>query len=159
MEMKYKVEPHVVKNLFTKSSHTFRVPEFQRNYVWKVSEKETSKRHVNLFLEDIDTSKTEDENYYIGNIITYSDDTVEHLLVDGQQRITTLALLFLAFRDFQNESDEGSENIKKVDEHLKFTQQHQGKEKIKHRLVVANTSGDNFISSLIEGTSLRKIEV
>jgi uncharacterized protein with ParB-like and HNH nuclease domain len=159
MEMKYKVEPHVVKNLFTKSSHTFRVPEFQRNYVWKVSEKETSKRHVNLFLEDMDNSRTDDENYYIGNIITYSDDTVEHLLVDGQQRITTLALLFLAFRDFQNESYEDIENIKKVDEHLKFTQQHQGKEKIKHRLVVANTSGDNFISNLIEGTSLRKIEV
>ena len=157
--MKYKVTPHVVKDLFTKSNHTFRVPEFQRNYVWKVNEKETSARHVNLFLEDIDTSQTEDENYYIGNIITYSDDNIEHLLVDGQQRITTLALLFLAFRDFQAENSETVENKKKVEEHLKFTQQNLGKEKIKHRLVVANTSGENFISKLIDGESLRKIEI
>ena len=159
MAMKYKVTPHVVKDLFTKSNHTFRVPEFQRNYVWKVNEKETSARHVNLFLEDIDNSQTEDENYYIGNIITYSDDNIEHLLVDGQQRITTLALLFLAFRDFQAENSEIVENKKKVEEHLKFTQQHLGKEKIKHRLVVANTSGENFISKLIDGESLRKIEI
>ena len=162
--MKYKVEPHIVGNLFTKSSHSFRVPEFQRNYVWKVNDQETSQqRHVNLFLEDIDTSKTEDENYYIGNIITYSEDTVEHLLVDGQQRITTIALLFLAFRDFQNENIENTENNTEnnieIDEHLKFTQQHLGKEQVKHRLVVANTSGENFISKLIDGTSLREIEV
>ena len=160
MSMKYKVEPHIVGNLFTKSSHSFRVPEFQRNYVWKVNDKETSQqRHVNLFLEDIDTSKTEDENYYIGNIITYSEDTIEHLLVDGQQRITTIALLFLAFRDFQNENIENTENNIEIDEHLKFTQQHLGKEQVKHRLVVANTSGENFISKLIDGTSLREIEV
>lgn len=158
MAMKYKVEPHIVKNLFTKSNHTFRVPEFQRNYVWKVSDKETSKRHVNLFLEDIDTSKSEDENYYIGNIITYSDNNIEHLLVDGQQRITTLSLLFLAFRDFQNDTSEGNKNIKNVDEHLRFNQQHLGKEQIQHRLVVANTSGDNFINKLIEGVSLKKIQ-
>lgn len=157
--MKYKVEPHVVKNLFSKTNSSFRVPEFQRNYVWKVSERETSKRHVNLFLEDIDIAKTEDENYYIGNIITYSEDTVEHLLVDGQQRITTLALLFLAFRNFQNENSQDDIELKIVDEHLKFKQQHQGKEEIKHRLVVANTSGENFISKLIEGESLKKIEV
>ena len=159
MAMKYKVEPHIVKNLFTKSNHTFRVPEFQRNYVWKVSDKETSKRHVNLFLEDIDTSKSEDENYYIGNIITYSDNNIEHLLVDGQQRITTLSLLFLAFRDFQSDINEGKKNIKNVDEHLRFNQQHLGKEQIQHRLVVANTSGDNFINKLIEGVSLKEIEV
>ena len=159
MNLKYKVTAHVVKDLFTKSNHTFRVPEFQRNYVWKVSEKPTGARHVNLFLEDITISKNEDENYYIGNIITYSEDNIEHLLVDGQQRITTLALLFLAFRDLQLENSEYFENKKNVDEHLKFNQQHLGKEETKHRLVVANTSGENFISKLIEGISLKKIEI
>ena len=159
MELQFKVEHHFVKNLFTKANHTFRVPEFQRNYVWKVSDKETSKRHVNLFLEDIDTSKSEVENYYIGNIITYSNDELEHLLVDGQQRITTLSLLFLAFRDFQNETIDESKPFKNVDEHLKFNQQHVGTEQIQHRLVVANTSGDNFMKKLIDGTSLKEIEV
>ena len=106
---------------------------------------------MNLFLEDIDTSKSEGENYYIGNIITYSNDEIEHLLVDGQQRITTLSILFLAFRDFQNEMIKGSKSLKNVDEHLKFNQQHLGKEQIQHRLVVANTSGDNFMKNLICG--------
>ena len=41
---------------------------------------------------------------------------------------------------------------------MRFNQQHLGKEQIQHRLVVANTSGDNFINKLIEGVSLNKIQ-
>ena len=67
--------------------------------------------------------------------------------------------MFLAFRDFQNETIDESKPFKNVDEHLKFNQQHVGTEQIQHRLVVANTSGDNFMKKLIDGTSLKEIEV
>ena len=98
---KYNVTPHVIYSLLT-GSHTFRVPNFQRDYVWATKEKETAKdRQVNSFFEDIYEASTQKENYYIGSIITYEDKDFEHFLVDGQQRLTTLMILLSAFRDFQ----------------------------------------------------------
>ena len=59
MAMQYRVDPHSQKPIYKIK------PYFQSSRIsvrLEVSDKETSKRHVNLFLEDIDTSKSEDEN-------------------------------------------------------------------------------------------------
>ena len=50
---KYDVTPHVIYSLLT-GNHTFRIPNFQREYVWATKEKETaSDRQVNEFFNDI----------------------------------------------------------------------------------------------------------
>ena len=97
----YDVNPYLIGELFT-GSHNFRVPEFQRSYVWSSSPNPKQERQVNLFFEDILSSSENNENYYIGSIITYPGNHYEHLLVDGQQRITTLMIFLIAFRDFQS---------------------------------------------------------
>ena len=99
----YKVDAFLMGELF-KGHHNFRIPEFQRNYVWSSNDNPKRDREVNLLLEDILSASGQNENYYIGSIITYPGTHYEHLLVDGQQRITTLQILFIAFRDIQNNS-------------------------------------------------------
>ena len=80
----------------------FKIPEFQRGYSWK------PKEEILTFLNDIlDAKHTSDDpdsqvsSYFIGPIITYQEnDSSQHLIIDGQQRFTTIILIITALRDF-----------------------------------------------------------
>jgi len=71
-----------LKELFEKDLN---IPDFQRPYAWE-------EEQVVQLLDDLMQAKKEDKLYLIGNMILYKDIKLE--IVDGQQRITTLALLF-----------------------------------------------------------------
>ncbi len=95
-----------VEELFD-GSYKFIIPVYQRNYEW-------SKIHVEQFLDDIKNTMCvlrdyrESEKYdmlkkytyFIGSIVTYSDrGTKNLLLIDGQQRTTTICLILISLRD------------------------------------------------------------
>ena len=73
------------------------VPVYQRPYSW-------DKEQVDVLLEDLYNAFIEDKNegYYVGNIIVHdkndkiNGNILKFELVDGQQRITTFALMLLA---------------------------------------------------------------
>lgn len=76
------------------------VPDYQRDYVWQES-------HVLTLLEDIksnidfDPEDVESDPYFIGSIVVFSTpqkDGGKYLLIDGQQRMTTIFLLFCAIK-------------------------------------------------------------
>lgn len=64
----------------------FNIPIYQRLYVWK-------ELQVNKLLEDIyDAYSRDEDNYYLGGVVTYSNGKKLDL-IDGQQRFTTLWLI------------------------------------------------------------------
>lgn len=66
------------------------IPNYQRPYVWSVE-------NVEQMLHDIKSSMEQSkESYRLGSIILYENE-----IVDGQQRLTTLALIKSAFRDME----------------------------------------------------------
>ena len=66
-----------------------KIPEYQRPYRW-------NGKNVRLLLEDIFTNKnTGKQKYRIGSIILHKDNENNLMIVDGQQRITTLLILDL----------------------------------------------------------------
>ena len=69
------------------SSHTFSIPEFQREYAWTTDE-------VQEFWDDL-RNALEDNNYFLGLVIL-SGTGIRKEVVDGQQRILTLTLLAIA---------------------------------------------------------------
>lgn len=149
----YDVNPYLVGELF-KGHHNFRIPEFQRSYVWSADDNPKRDREVNLLLEDMLSASAQNENYYIGSIITYPGTHYEHLLVDGQQRITTLQILLIAFRDFQKSLDiEDNEKNLDVLKMIKFKQDTGKEEKIIHKLKVSNSIGQNYFYNLVEEQS------
>ena len=85
-------------NLETVFKQIYVVPVYQRPYSW-------DKEHVDVLLEDLYNSYLEDKTagYYIGNVIVHdknekiNGNILKFELVDGQQRITTFALMLLAF--------------------------------------------------------------
>jgi uncharacterized protein with ParB-like and HNH nuclease domain len=70
----------------------FLIPAFQRPYSWQP-------KNIAAFWESVISSRS---HYYIGTIVAIgsSKDGVNLEIIDGQQRITTLMLFFVALRDF-----------------------------------------------------------
>ena len=112
----------------------FKVPRYQREYVWKRDDWE------NLF----DDLMENPSGYFLGSMICInrSDDTMqvqELELVDGQQRLTTLSLLYAAIyscMDKETSKDDEIKNemfnlkhrlvFKKHNKHLRVEPSHQG---------------------------------
>jgi len=70
-----------------------RVPRFQRAYAW-------DEGNVDEFLEDLLKAREEDSEYFMGTIVlAQGQDDARQLIVDGQQRLATTAVLLIALRD------------------------------------------------------------
>lgn len=74
-----------IKELFEKN---LKIPRYQRPYLWQ-------KEQVIDLIEDLSFAlSTKKDKYLIGNMIFHQEDSKEEInIVDGQQRITTLALI------------------------------------------------------------------
>jgi uncharacterized protein with ParB-like and HNH nuclease domain len=66
---------------------SYTIPNYQRNYSWQ-------DKQIEMLIDDI---ANEGSGYYIGNVlITKTENSTVHEIVDGQQRLTTISLIFLA---------------------------------------------------------------
>ena len=96
-------QPDSITKFIKSNELTFTIPVYQRNYVWKYEDCEK------LF-EDIIDSIQNKRSHYFGNIVYYQDGDdpftgfTRYVLIDGQQRITSIMLLLAAIRD--EEQDE-----------------------------------------------------
>ncbi|WP_419838816.1 DUF262 domain-containing protein [Candidatus Poriferisodalis sp.] len=68
----------------------FRIPRFQRPFSW-------GGKHVDEFWHD--AIRNFDEGYFIGPMVVYKEDDRDWGVVDGQQRLTIVALILVALRD------------------------------------------------------------
>jgi hypothetical protein len=70
------------------------VPRFQRRYSWQ-------EEHVAEYWADIERARSATDAYFMGTIVLASDADGDgrQLIIDGQQRITTTAILLIAVRD------------------------------------------------------------
>ena len=75
----------------------YEIPPYQRPYSWE-------KANVEQLLDDVwEAFETDDEEYFIGSLITIERDNTLYEVVDGQQRLTTLNLIFARLRDAVDE--------------------------------------------------------
>lgn len=72
------------------SQKRFIIPVYQRNYDWK---KENCKQ---LFDDLVSVEKDGKETHFFGSIVSYAHSRDEVVLIDGQQRITTVSLILIA---------------------------------------------------------------
>ena len=101
--MSIKTEQRNFSQLVSTSSNiSFKVPDFQRDFVWKTT------GEVQEFWQDIEEEfasiKTNDSDpdfgMFLGNLILCNPDNEKNTfqIIDGQQRITTIFILLIAFR-------------------------------------------------------------
>lgn len=86
------MESSLALNIYTDENNIFNkddkyvVPLYQRAYAWSDDE-------INQLIEDV--NGYEGNNYYIGSLIVHQREDKSFEVIDGQQRLTTLFLLFL----------------------------------------------------------------
>lgn len=90
------------------SEGLFRIPSYQRGYAW-------SDKEVNEFLDDLEhiNNSGRDDKHYLNSVIVEDDDSSissEIMIIDGQQRIITSALVAneILQRIYDMDSIEGS---------------------------------------------------
>ena len=86
-----------ISSFIGNSDRVFIIPPFQRNYAWSINQCEE------LFSDIVD-AYYKNNSHYIGNIVYYegannSASFNEFILIDGQQRITSILLLLLAIHN------------------------------------------------------------
>lgn len=76
------------------------IPVYQRNYDWK---KENCKR----LIDDLISLHEEDkQSHFFGSIVVKPGDySQEIIIIDGQQRITTISLLILAMKNYMSNNN------------------------------------------------------
>lgn len=97
------------KTISTISKFFFEIPPYQRLYEWK-------KEQIETLLEDIKKALNEDRDvYFIGNVVV-SKQNGKYILIDGQQRLTTLFLIgvYLASKSFGNWGEFIAEQDKQI---------------------------------------------
>ncbi|MBF4998645.1 DUF262 domain-containing protein [Nocardia sp. BSTN01] len=92
------------------SDYEFTIPDYQRPYAW-------GKEQALQLLDDLEGAlvRDTDEPYFLGSIVlvkTGSDPRAE--VIDGQQRLTTLSILFAVLRDLTDNSKLAAELAKVV---------------------------------------------
>lgn len=76
------------------SDHLVAVPEFQRSYAWEAI-------NIQEYLADLERARAKKTAYFMGTLVFArpSDGSARRVIVDGQQRLATTAILMVAIRD------------------------------------------------------------
>lgn len=104
-----------LKSIFS-NSYCFSIEAYQRPYSWQVDQ-------ASELLDDIRSALPGDANnlqsadpYFLGGIILVKqDDRPDSEVIDGQQRLTTLTILFAVLRDLMGDTGKALQSLIKED--------------------------------------------
>ncbi|MDM8561449.1 DUF262 domain-containing protein [Candidatus Parabeggiatoa sp. HSG14] len=108
---KLNVDQKTIFDLLSDKKADFLIPDYQRPYAWDEEQCQTLWDDVFIFSFPNNDYEAFDENeeYFLGSIVTYKNEKGKSEVIDGQQRLTTLMLILRAFYDkFSNMQDRNS---------------------------------------------------
>ncbi|GAA8265358.1 DUF262 and DUF1524 domain-containing protein [Helicobacter pylori] len=124
----------------------FVIPMYQRVYSW-------GKEHCKQLWDDIAKTGGNDqiEGHFIGSIVfvhdgIYTTNHNELLIIDGQQRLTTITLLFIALRDHLSDEDEFLEKFSRQKIQNRYLINSDEKGDKKFRLILSDSDKDTLLS-------------
>jgi uncharacterized protein with ParB-like and HNH nuclease domain len=108
---KLNVDQKPIIDLLSDKKADFLIPDYQRPYAWNEEQCQTLWDDIFLFSFPDNNYEAFDDNeeYFLGSIVTYKNENSKSEVIDGQQRLTTLMLILRAFYDkFANMQDKNS---------------------------------------------------
>ncbi|MEB3103004.1 GmrSD restriction endonuclease domain-containing protein [Ferviditalea candida] len=125
------------------------IPLYQRTYSW---EKEQCAR---LWSDIVNLHTTRREGHFVGSIVRIDEDSAAGstlaMIIDGQQRLTTLTLLLVALRDYAAANEDCGVNPNKITDTLLLNQYETGS--AKYKLLLTQSDRDALIKK-IEGAPI-----
>lgn len=115
---KLNIDQRTISSLFSDKRSDFLIPDYQRPYAW--GEDECATLWDDLFdfafpNNSSDNFDSENDEYFLGPIVTFKNDEGKQEIIDGQQRLTTMMLLLRAFYSkFENAQDADTVETRKL---------------------------------------------
>ena len=139
----------------------FLIPVYQRYYSWDI---EQCRR---LWNDIVDMQKRNKAGHFVGSIVNIAEQAMptgvqKYMIIDGQQRMTTLTLLLLALRDYAIQHPEDTTiNSRRIDNMLLKNEYEVGDER--YKLLLNETDRDILIrlvesKPIPDGTKSRLID-
>ena len=139
----------------------FLIPAYQRYYSWDI---EQCRR---LWNDIVDMQKRNKAGHFVGSIVNIAEQAMptgvqKYMIIDGQQRMTTLTLLLLALRDYAIQHPEDTTiNSRRIDNMLLKNEYEVGDER--YKLLLTETDRDILIrlvesKPIPDGTKSRLID-
>ena len=126
----------------------FLIPVYQRFYSWDIDQ---CKR---LWNDIVEMQRKGKVGHFVGSIVNIAEQAMptgvqKYMIIDGQQRMTTLTLLLLALRDYaiKNPNDT-TINARRIDNMLLKNEYESGDER--YKLLLTETDRDILISLIEE---------
>lgn len=121
----------LLHDFFKGSKTLFYIPLYQRKYAWQT-------KHCERLLKDLKRILTTDvDNHFFGSIVsTHINSTFDLLIIDGQQRLTTISLLVLAGINAVKDGNFslGNQQINDIKNNYLYAELHPENNKVKLRL-------------------------
>ena len=163
---KLNIDQQTIKQLFSDKKSDFLIPDYQRPYAWGENECQTLWDDIFTFaFPDNDYSKFDSDNdeYFLGPIVTFKNKSNKLEVIDGQQRLTTLMLLIRAFYSkFVNMKDENSRSTREIIEKCIWKTDEFGNPKMNQLKIDSEVSTDDdkeeFMSILKTGSVTKEMK-
>lgn len=121
----------------------FLIPVYQRYYSWDLSQCQR------LWTDIVDMQKKNKPGHFVGSIVNIAEQAMptgvqKYMIIDGQQRITTLTLLLIALRDYAEKHPEGQMiNARRIDNTLLKNEYEDGDDR--YKLLLTETDRDILV--------------
>lgn len=118
----------------------FLIPVYQRFYSWDIAQCQR------LWNDIVEMQKKNKVGHFVGSIVNIAEQAMptgvqKYMIIDGQQRMTTLTLLLLALRDYAIEKPEDTTiNARRIDNMLLKNEYEVGDER--YKLLLTETDRD-----------------
>lgn len=124
-------------------ANRLQVPPYQREYSWE-------KDQVEQLYADFTRAKSDNADYFLGTIVTIKRDQAASLeIVDGQQRLTTTALLIMSIRDFLAKLGGDEDTVSSIETDYLTT--FDRKRRVRMSKLILNVDDRHFFDELLAG--------
>lgn len=132
-------------NIYTilNGNKQFLIPVYQRYYSWE------TEQCSRLWKDIVDMQKKGKIGHFVGSIVNIAEQAMptgvqKYMIIDGQQRLTTLSLLLIALRDYaEKHPEDPTVNARRIDNMLLKNEYEEGDER--YKLLLTETDRDLLI--------------
>lgn len=149
----------VLEKLIFTSNQQYLLPLFQRTYCW---ERKQWQELWNDIVRLIETDPEKHKTHFVGSIVTMPTKSVpegvtKYLLIDGQQRLTTVFIIASVLRDIAKETNTAGTLSDQIQNTILINPYTEGLDK--YRLLPTQVDRASFTSIIDEINSIELLEV
>ena len=99
----FSAEQHNIKSLLRDGNHTYRIPDYQRNFAWTTVEldqlwDDLQKTIKNSYYDNY-SIRLKQKPHFFGTILLTEAESGEYEITDGQQRLTVITIFLKSIVD------------------------------------------------------------